>query len=122
MRTFMLIVLAVFSTVSVAEDNNDSGGCTGPDTSSFFESCVLSRQTTELGTRLNQKYKELLRVAPSFSPSAKSALIESQRAWIRYRDKTCDFQQSMLGGINSINWVRCENALTAERLKYLEGL
>lgn len=121
MRILGLLILITSSQISLAQQSSNLNGCEGPDTSTYFESCILSKETADLELKLNQKYKELIRDAPSFSPSAKKALIESQRAWLRYRNSTCNFQQSFLGGINSINWVRCNNALTAERFKYFES-
>ena len=119
----LLILIFVFYTHSIfAEEKLSSEGCEDKETSTRFEACVLNKQTAELDTKLNIKYKELLRVAPTFSPTAKDALIESERSWIHYRDKTCYFQQQFLDGIYSISWVRCMNRLTKERLMYLESL
>ncbi|HEX9390228.1 MAG TPA: lysozyme inhibitor LprI family protein [Usitatibacteraceae bacterium] len=123
-RSLFIALFLSFPVVSntFAVEKPSVGECDGPDTSTAFESCTLSKQTAELDLKLNKIYKKLLDDAAAKVPSAKQALVEAQRAWIVYRDKTCAFQQYFLGGINSINAVRCDNALTAERLKYFEDL
>jgi uncharacterized protein YecT (DUF1311 family) len=119
MRLALILIFIAYAQCVFSDDKTTTEVCEGPETSSRFEACVLNKQTEDLDAKLNIKYQELLRLAPTFSPSAKNALIESERAWIRYRDKTCDFQQQFLDGINSISWARCMNLLTNERLKYL---
>jgi uncharacterized protein YecT (DUF1311 family) len=122
MRIPLLVVLLLFANLAVGQSRKSDDDCPGPDTSTSFEACILSNQTAELDAKLNEKYRQLLQDAPAYSADAKQALIESQCAWLRYRDKTCAFQQAFLGGIVSINFVRCTHDLTAERLRYFESL
>jgi uncharacterized protein YecT (DUF1311 family) len=116
-----LTFLLVMTSPSRAAAANDATGCEGPDTSTYYEACVLSNETKALDVELNQSYQKLLasRKSPS-SAKQRQALIEAQRMWIRYRDKTCEFENEENGGINSISWVRCQNRMVRERLKYLK--
>ena len=106
MSLALILILTAYAQCVFSDDKTTTEVCEGPETSTRFEACVLNKQTVDLDAKLNIKYQELLRLAPTFSPSEKSAFIDSERAWIRYRDKTCDFEQQFLGGINSISWAR----------------
>jgi uncharacterized protein YecT (DUF1311 family) len=49
--------------------------------------CIMA-ETKQQDARLNENYKRLL---SKFSEERKGALLEAQRAWIRFRDANCAF-------------------------------
>jgi len=56
--------------------------------------CILA-ETVRQDARLNHNYKNLL---SKLAAERKSALIEAQRAWIRFRDTNCRFYADPEGG------------------------
>ena len=56
--------------------------------------CMLA-ETGRQDARLNENYKRLL---SKLGPERKNALIEAQRAWIRFRDANCSFYADPEGG------------------------
>ena len=115
----IVAVLALFAVRSYAQDEL-AVGCRGPDTSSMFEACVLEKKRLASEKKLGDLYRERLRAARS--PAILASLRESQKAWKQHRDKTCTYEQAEYGGINSVNFVRCAERMTAERVRYLEEL
>ena len=96
--------------------------CDGTEGSTRWEACLVAQDTKKIETQLNNKYKEL---SNSYKENGfvkvRKMLIEAERAWISYRDKTCEFENEAIGGINSISWARCNYRLTKERLEYFEN-
>ena len=56
--------------------------------------CILA-ETVRQDARLNKNYKNLL---SKLAAERKSALIEAQRAWIKFRDTNCGFYADPEGG------------------------
>ena len=56
--------------------------------------CILA-ETVRQDARLNKNYKNLL---SKLAAERKSALIEAQRAWIKFRDTNCGFYANPEGG------------------------
>jgi uncharacterized protein YecT (DUF1311 family) len=56
--------------------------------------CMLA-ETRRQDARLNENYKKLL---SKLAAERKNALIEAQRAWIRFRDANCGFYADPEGG------------------------
>lgn len=84
--------------------------------------CLLHQDTQELEYQLNEKYKTILKgYKETGSVQERKMLIEAERAWVAFRDKTCEFENQAIGGINSISWARCYYRLTKERLEYFEN-
>lgn len=60
--------------------------------------------------KLNDKYKKTLKAlsAPdedSWKYSiSKKAVIESQRAWVKFRDKDCEAEETMTNGTGTASW------------------
>ena len=119
MRISLLFVVLIISKASLAAGPMKIEDCPAPDTSTMFDACVNEVQTAELNLKLTKKIQDLLRGASAYE---KKALIDSQKAWVNYREKTCIYQQAARGGIVSINLVRCTRDLTEERLRYFESL
>ena len=120
MRSFLttagisVVVLWLFASEGLAQDSKD---CPLPEGSTAFESCVLQKKTAAEESKLRGLIKERLK-----NKEAAGELRKSQAAWKRFRDVTCQWQQTEYGGINSISAVRCFAQLTAERVSYFEGL
>jgi uncharacterized protein YecT (DUF1311 family) len=95
-------------------------GCPGPDTSSAFESCVLERKIVASEMKLRELYQ--LRLKSSQSKTVAFALRAAQVEWEKYRNKTCEYEQAEYGGLNSINSMRCNERMVAERVRYFEDL
>lgn len=66
--------------------------------------------------KLNQNYQTLI---AQLSPERKQRLIEAQRAWISFRDKTCRFESSeVLGGsAESLFLTTCLTKVTQQRVQ-----
>ncbi|WRH66121.1 MAG: lysozyme inhibitor LprI family protein [Planktothrix sp. GU0601_MAG3] len=70
--------------------------------------------------KLNQTYKKLM---AQLSPERKKRLIEAQRAWISFRDKTCSFESSqVLGGTaEPLFLTQCLAKVTQQRVQDLQN-
>ncbi|MGZ4924197.1 MAG: lysozyme inhibitor LprI family protein [Halobacteriota archaeon] len=126
MKLFLVLLaflLIIYLEASYAESTPKTGCEEWPDTSTHFEACIIGIETRQLDAKLNAEYQEVLAKYKQLgSNKERKLLIEAQRAWIGYRDKTCDFENEMGGGIDSISWIRCDKRLTHERLQYLSDL
>ncbi|CAD0229366.1 MULTISPECIES: lysozyme inhibitor LprI family protein [Planktothrix] len=69
--------------------------------------------------KLNQTYQKLI---GQLSPERKKRLIEAQRAWISFRDKTCSFESSqVLGGTaEPLFLTLCLAKVTQQRVQDLQ--
>ena len=118
----LLIAIAILGESSAAHDLGPE--CKDPkEGSTLAESCALQQQFKDADGELNVTYKALLKnwKAEDFK-NERAGLIASQRAWLAYRDKTCDFEQVVHGGIVSISFSRCTVRVTVERVAYLKEL
>ncbi len=116
MKLRITLLLAAFYTSAFAFDDN----CEGTSGSTYVEACLLSKSTDEMDKQLNAKYQQIIKMyKESKSTEEVKLLVEAQRAWIRYRDKVCEFEDHAFGGINSISWARCKARITETRLKEL---
>jgi uncharacterized protein YecT (DUF1311 family) len=117
----VLLSLVLSGLVLTAQAQEDIAvGCPGPDTSSMFESCVLEKQRVASEAKLQELYQ--IRLKSAHSKNVVFSLRAAQKEWEKYRDLTCQFEQAEYGGINSINFVRCNERMTAERVRYFEDL
>ena len=60
--------------------------------------CILA-ETRRQDARLNENYKRLI---SRLATARKNALVEAQRAWIRFRDANCGFYADPEGGSAAI--------------------
>lgn len=69
---------------------------------------------------MNAAYGRLMK---RIGPQAQAGLKDAQRAWLPYRDRTCDLEALGAAGGSAQPMVRagCLSALTAERTKRLTG-
>jgi uncharacterized protein YecT (DUF1311 family) len=81
--------------------------------------CMLA-ETIRQDARLNENYKKLL---SKVATDRKTALIEAQRAWIRFRDANCGFYANPEGGSAArMAANECILNATADRAKELQLL
>jgi uncharacterized protein YecT (DUF1311 family) len=72
---------------------------------------------------LNAEYRGVLAKLnkPDWSKE-KQRLIESQRAWLSFRDKQCALMQELGGGAGRATEMDCKAELTQERTAFLKRL
>lgn len=72
--------------------------------------------------KLNAKYKKTIFVlsAPEYFVT-KKAVIESQRAWIKFREKDCNAEATMTNGTGTASWyMDCMIDYANRRIKRLD--
>jgi uncharacterized protein YecT (DUF1311 family) len=117
----LLVIVTLNTPVFTARAQGELAlGCHGPDTSSSFESCVLEKKRSESEMKFRALYE--LRLKSAQTKNVALSLRAAQATWEKYRNKTCQFEQAEYGGINSISFVRCNERMAAERVRYFEGL
>lgn len=124
MRTLFIALLAIslpaLADSSAAATSDDDCG-SWPETSTMRQGCIANLHAKDLDAQLNSAYEYVLQL-PMFSGTpSKEALIAAERAWIRYRDATCHFENT-IGGANGVSSAECYERLTAERLVYIRAL
>jgi uncharacterized protein YecT (DUF1311 family) len=82
---------------------------------------VCASQATKSADRnLNQVYQTLI---AKLDQKGKVKLIDAQLAWIKFRDKACEFESSRYegGSITPLIYSSCIKNLTERRIKDIEG-
>lgn len=118
-RLCSIAILTASIAISLPCVAQEDYGCTGPDTSTFFDACVNAKKAERLELAISQRLRELSKIAPS--KASASELSSSQAEWEKYRDKACSVQQQLMGGANSVSYARCESFLARQRLEYLQS-
>jgi uncharacterized protein YecT (DUF1311 family) len=81
--------------------------------------CIVA-ETSRQDNQLNDNYKRLI---SKISPKRKEALLNAQRAWIRFRDANCNFYGDPEGGTSArLSADECLLNATADRAKELKLL
>lgn len=97
---------------------------TSPDpndcTDSASNYCKSENRRAQLAAdddKLNTEYKNVLMAITKYTDgeSRKKLLLDSQRSWITFRDKTCKF----VGALGDFGEINCLITLTEERTKQL---
>ena len=94
------LMLALVAVTSIAAEDSTADAC--KDAGSGGYNAIYRCQAAlyrEADAELNKKYAEIL-AATKESPEAsrtRLALVASQRAWVTYRDRSCELA-SLLGG------------------------
>ena len=84
-----------------------------------MNNCILA-ETRRQDARLNENYKRLI---SRLATERKNALVEAQRAWIRFRDSNCGFYADPEGGSAArVTANECFLNATADRAKELRLL
>jgi uncharacterized protein YecT (DUF1311 family) len=79
--------------------------------------CALA-ETKRQDARLNENYKRLM---SKLTEDRKNALLEAQRAWLKYRDANCAFWDDPAGGQSAaVTAKECILTMTADRASELE--
>ncbi|MGZ4970076.1 MAG: lysozyme inhibitor LprI family protein [Methylobacter sp.] len=114
MKIIIALVLISLQPIAFADDKE----CEGTSGSTYVEGCLLGKSIAEMDKQLNIKYQRIIKMYKESNATEEiKLLVEAQRAWIRYRDKVCEFEDHVFGGANSISWVRCKARITETRLK-----
>jgi uncharacterized protein YecT (DUF1311 family) len=80
----------------------------------------IAAETERQDARLNRAYRELSSALPA---ERKKALVEAQRAWLRFRDLNCGFYDDPDGGTEArVSANDCVMTMTANRALELEQL
>lgn len=116
MKALLSVALFALSSLAFAFDDD----CEGTSGSTYVEACNLEKSVREMDKQLNSKYQEILTMYQKRKATASvKSLVDAQRAWIRYRDKVCTFEDKAFGGIVGISWIRCKARITETRLNEL---
>ena len=119
-----LLVLLVMVRGSYAADREmtqEYSTCLGKSNGVTIEmiNCILA-ETMRQDARLNENYKKLISKLPT---ERKNALVEAQRAWIKFRDPNCGFYADPEGGSAArMTANECFLNATADRAKELRLL
>lgn len=95
-----------------------AAACSGP-TQADLDACTAA-DFKRADTAMNAAYAKLLK---GIGPKAQQGLKEAQRAWLLYRDRSCDLEASGAEGGSAQPMVRagCLAALTGDRTRRLNG-
>src|SRR5262249_29911158 len=125
MKTVGLIALGIVawrgSDAAGRENTEEYSTCLGKSNGVTIEmiNCMLA-ETRRQDARLNENYKRLISKLPT---ERKNALVEAQRAWIRFRDANCGFYADPEGGSAArVTANECFLNATADRAKELRLL
>ena len=113
---FTAAVVLLFPFMAFANPPDD--GCKGADNGSYLAiaRCGDSR-LAKSDAELNAIYKQF-RVALKDDAPRRKLLIESQRAWLVYREKSCEFWH----GVLSYEVGSCKAAITGNRIEELKHM
>ena len=92
----VLLVMVWGSDAADREMTQEYSTCLGKSNGVTIEmiNCMLA-ETRRQDARLNENYKRLISKLPT---ERKNALVEAQRAWIKFRDANCGFYADPEGG------------------------
>ena len=117
-----LPILSIFVLPNLARGNSyqvaQNVNCNSPQTT--LEMRVCAGQSYEKADRkLNQVYRQL---KPRLGNSQQNRLINAQRAWIQFRDKSCKFEGDFAEGgtLQPVLEMNCLADVTEQRVKDLE--
>ncbi len=117
-----LPILGVIVAPNLASGNSDEIAqkftCDSPQTTSEMRVCA--GQSYEKADReLNQVYQQL---KPKLDASQQKRLINAQRAWIQFRDKSCAFEGAFAEGgtLEPVLKLSCLTDVTEQRVKDLQ--
>lgn len=110
-----LIFSAFFSTSVLAADKPESNCLQTAQNQTELNDCAAQTYKNADG-EMNIAYKKVMDTLKS-SPEKSKALLQAQRAWLKFRDADCAFlsSNSAGGSINAMNNALCLSERTAER-------
>lgn len=104
-RTMILLLTAISLQAGLARADDTAPDCENPQTQADMNSCA-AMDADKADAALNLQYKKTKAAAVAFDKqmeggtgaSAVATLTRAQKAWIPYRDATCDIQTAISGG------------------------
>jgi uncharacterized protein YecT (DUF1311 family) len=84
----------------------------------MFEGCMMNHETEDMQKEIETLQNQILKF--STKPETRKQLQQSVNTWKDYVKRTCELQETVMGGINGISSARCYNTLTKQRLSYLQ--
>ena len=119
LNSLVIFLLTVFVSAAWAAEGG-TGDCDMGGNMSQMRACAGTR-LTKADQELNRSYKQLI---TRLSEKNRRRLRDSQRAWLSYRDKACNYEvgPSTEGGtLWSMEEALCEEKLTKQRNEILRG-
>ncbi|MEE4411518.1 MULTISPECIES: lysozyme inhibitor LprI family protein [unclassified Serratia (in: enterobacteria)] len=117
-----LIFSAFFSTSVLAADKSESNCLQTAQSQAELNDCAAQTYKNADG-EMNKAYKKVMDTLKS-SPEKSKALLQAQRAWLKFRDADCAFlsSNSAGGSINAMNNALCLSERTTERTNSLNKI
>lgn len=114
----ILVLSAITTSFKVTAASEDCDGASGTTRS---QSCISNKSYGEFDKELNRRYQKMLAIYKERGAiKDRELLIAAQRAWVRFKEDSCKFEQEFYGGAYSKNLLECQARLTAERIEYLK--
>ncbi|MGH8604551.1 MAG: lysozyme inhibitor LprI family protein, partial [Gammaproteobacteria bacterium] len=115
-KALALLLVSILSGSAIAVEPDE--GCKGADSGSYsaIASCGDS-EFKKVETELNNTYKQLISALKK-DAARRKLVIESQRSWLVYREKSCDFWHEILS--YQVSW--CRYGVTKNRLDELKHM
>ena len=112
------LVTVIMAASALASSASLADSCKGTTQADLNECAAADYKRSD--TALNMAYDSL---AADLGARPKQGLREAQRAWLAYRDKSCDLEAmgSEGGSIQSMARSNCLTKLTRQRTKMLRG-
>lgn len=117
-----LPILGIVALPSLAHGNSyeiaQNVNCNSPQTTLEMRVCA-GQSYEKADKKLNQVYRQL---KPKLGTSQQKKLVDAQRAWIQFRDKTCAFSGAFAEGgtLEPVLRTSCLADVTEQRVKDLE--
>lgn len=113
-------VVTTAQRTGVSQERVRQAATTGCEADMFSMSLCAEYQFVLVDQNMSDVYKRLL---VSYSEEPASLLINSQRAWIGFRNQACTFESSGLdgGSAHGYSELRCMSEKTKIRFKELQG-
>lgn len=117
-----LIFSAFFSTSALAADKPESNCLQTAQNQAELNDCAAQTYKNADG-EMNKAYKKVMDTL-KISPEKSKALLQAQRAWLKFRDADCAFlsSNSAGGSINAMNNTLCLSERTTERTNALNKI
>lgn len=118
-----LPILSIFASPNLARGNSyqvaQNVNCNSPQTTLEMKVCA-GNSYQKADRKLNQVYRQL---KPKLGASQQKRLINAQRAWIQFRDKSCAFEGAFAEGgtLEPVLKTSCLARVTEQRVKDLQS-
>ena len=118
-----LPILSIVALPNLARGNSyeiaQNFNCNNPQTTTAMKVCA-GENYKKADKKLNQVYQQL---KPKLRISQQNRLIDAQRAWIQFRDKSCAFEGAFAegGSLEPVLKTSCLTDVTEQRVKDLQG-